>query len=175
MKRLYGEDLIADLNRQIDNLQNAIKNRYERIDQGMTDMDDCFVSQHLEDRGIALCKQKISLIQAGGTDWFAEYATLDGILVKAKWVASKYHHGTTVLRAEMPDGSVVWTSATTAKGLAAKGLKRVSCLRPAWFEFRSNGSGLCGAMTGNYVIVPSDFNYATGEDASEDPLEIADI
>ena len=165
----YGAELVKDLNDEIEILRESINNRYERIEKGWTDMDDCFVSQKFEVRGIDLAKQKIELIKDGGCSWFTEYATLDGQLVKAYWCNTKYGKS---LRAVMPDGKVVWTTAMTEKGLAKKGLKMVSCLRPAWFCFRSAGSGMFGAYAGEYVLFPSDVNYATGEESSVEPLEI---
>ena len=165
----YGAELVKELKGEIEILRESINNRYERIEKGWTDMDDCFVSQKFEVRGIDLAKQKIALIEEGGCNWFTEYATLDNKLVETRWCNTKY--GTT-LRVEMPDGKVIWTSALTEKGLAKKGIKRVQCLRPAWFCFKSAGKGLFGAYAGDYVLFPSDINYATGEKASEDPLEI---
>ena len=49
-------------------------------------------------------------------------------------------------------------TATTAKGLAKKGLKQVECLRPAWYKFSSSHSGMLGVYTGDYVPFPSDIN-----------------
>jgi hypothetical protein len=72
----------------------------------------------------------------------------------------------------MPDGSVVWTSACTKKGLAKKGLKMVECLRPAWYKFHSSCSGMLGVYSGSYILFPSDWNYATGEEAKDEPLDI---
>lgn len=167
----YGVELIKELEVEIEADKKAINNRIERINNGETDWDDCFISQRCEERGINVNKDKIALIRDGGCAWFCEYATLDGELVKARWCNTKYG---TSLRAEMPDGSVVWTSATTAKGLAKKGLKMVECLRPAWFAFKSSNSGMLGVYTGSYVLFPSDVNYATGEVASDDPIEIRD-
>ena len=74
----------------------------------------------------------------------------------------------------MPDGRVVWTTALTEKGLAKKGLKKVWCLRPAWFAFKSSSSGMLGVYSGSYVLFPSDYNYATGEVASNDPIQVKD-
>lgn len=75
----------------------------------------------------------------------------------------------------MPDGQIVWTSAITKKGLAKIGLKRVECKRPAWFAFQCSGSGMLGVYGGDYVLFPSDMNYATGEPADSAPLEIRDL
>lgn len=165
----YGQDLIKDLEASIMMSRKAIEDRINRIDIGMTDWEDCFVSQRCEERGIQNDQEKIDLIKRGGCEWFVEYATLDGELVDAKWCNTKYG---SKLRVEMPDGSVVWTNSITAKGLAKRGLKMVYCLRPAWFAFRSSGSGMAGVYSGSYVLFPSDVNYATGEAASSDPIEI---
>jgi len=166
---LYGQALIDKLENEIDVMQAAINNRWERINAGLTDMDDCFMSQRCEDRGIQNNREKIDLIKDGGCAWFPEYATLDGQLVDAHWCNTKFGYS---LRAKMPDGSVVWTTACTAKGLAKKGLKRVECKRPAWFAFRSSQGGMLGVYSGEYVMFPSDYNYATGEEAGSEPLEI---
>ena len=165
----YGTELIEKLNKEIENYKKSIDNRRDRIEAGMTDMDDCFVSQHFEERGIDLCERKINLIEGGGCLWFVEYATLDGQLVDAQWCNTKYGSS---LRVEMPDGSVVWTTASTEKGLAKKGLKRVECLRPAWFCFKGAGKGMFGAYAGQYVPFPSEVNYATGEPAGSEPIEV---
>lgn len=168
----YGAELIKELEAEIANMKAAIRNRYDRIEAGMTDIDDCFISQRCEERGIAVAQDKIELIKRGGCEWFTEYATMDGKLVNARWCNTRFG---TSLRVEMPDGSVVWTTASTQKGLAKKGLKKVECLRPAWFAFRSNGRGMFGVYSGSYVPFPSDVNYATGEDASAEPIEMREI
>ena len=167
----YGNKLIKNLEAQIANYQAAISDRYDRIDAGLTDIDDCFISQRCEERGINTAREKIELIKNGGCAWFLEYATMDGELIDAKWVNTRYGHK---LRAEMPDGSVVWTNASTPAGLAKRGIKAVQCLRPAWFKFQSSESGMLGVFTGGYVLFPSAVNYATGEPAPAEPLAIRD-
>lgn len=171
----YGQELIKELEKEIKRFEEVMDRRWDRINDGQTDIEDCFMSMRCEERGRDLAKDKIRLIQNGGCDWFAEYATLDGQLVNAKWCRCKSFTGygtTSRLRIEMPDGTVKWTSATTEKGLARIGIKRVLCKRPAWFRFSSSGSGMLAVYTGQYVTFPSDVNYATGEAASEDPIEV---
>lgn len=169
---MYGVALITKLENEITTLQAALDHRAERIANWETDEDDCFISERCETRGIQVAKDKIQLIKDGGCAWFTEYATLDGTVVKARWCDTKYGYS---LRAEMPDGKVVWTTANTAKGLAKKGLKKVECKRPAWYAFKSSYSGMMGVYAGNYELFPSNFNYATGEDATVEPIEIRDI
>lgn len=167
----YGQELIAKLERDNELMREAISRRIDRITNGETDWEDCFVSQRCEERGIRNNEEKIDLIKNGGLAWFLEYATLDGTLIEAHWCKTRFG---TSLRAEMPDGSVVWTSSSTAAGLAKKGIKMVLCLRPAWFAFRSPVGGMAGVYSGDYVLFPSDTNYATGEPAGADPIEIKD-
>ena len=167
----YGQELIEMLEKEIDNYREVTADRQRRIDAWQTDEDDCFISQRCDEREVNLAKDKIALIKDGGCMWFPEYATLDGTLIKARWCNTKYGYS---LRAEMPDGSVVWTTADTKKGLAKKGIKKVMCKRPAWFAFHSSEGGMIGVYTGSYVPFPSDFNYATGEPASVEPVEVED-
>lgn len=168
----YGKELIEQLERENEMLQKSISERIDRINDGLTDIDDCFISDRCESRGIQTNKEKIELIKEGGCAWFREFATLDGQLVNARYCKTQWGYS---LRAEMPDGSVVWTTARTSKGLARKGLKIVECKRPAWFKFSSGNSGMLGVYTGTYVMFPSDVNYATGETASSEPIEMRDV
>lgn len=169
---MYGTELINKLEAEITTLQAALDRRAERIANWETDEDDCFISERCESRGISVAKNKIALIKDGGCAWFPEYATLDGQIVKAHWCQTRFGSS---LRAEMPDGTVVWTTASTAKGLAKKGLKRVECLRPAWYAYSSPYSGMMGVYCGDYVLFPSDYNYATGEPAKAEPIEIREV
>ena len=169
---LFGADLIKKLEEEMETTKKVMANRAERINEGMTDEDDCFVSMRCDERALYLCQDKINLIKEGGTSWFTEYATLDGKLIDAHWCNTRYG---SKLKAVMPDGQVVWTNAITPNGLAKRGIKMVYCRRPAWFKFSSNGSGMYGVYTGQYILFPSSVNYATGEDASVDPLEIKEI
>ena len=169
---MYGAELIKKLEAEIETLQGALNRRAERIANWETDEDDCFISERVESRTISVDKNKIELIKDGGCAWFSEYATLDGTLVKAKWCNTKYGSS---LRVEMPDGSVVWTTSSTAKGLAKRGLKRVECLRPAWYAYSTPYSGMMGVYSGDYVLFPSDWNYATGEAATSEPIKVREV
>lgn len=169
---LFGTELINKLESEIKLMQDALDRRAERIARWETDEDDCFISERCESRTIAVNRNKIALIKDGGCAWFVEYATLDGQIVNAKWCNTKFGCS---LRAEMPDGSVVWTTADTAKGLAKKGLKKVTCKRPAWYSFKTPYGGMMGVYAGDYELFPSDWNYATGEEAKTEPIEVRDI
>ena len=73
----YGEELIRELEAEIERYENQMSRRWDRINNGETDQEDCFVSMRVEERGRDLARDKIKLIQNGGFDWFVEYATLD--------------------------------------------------------------------------------------------------
>ena len=167
----YGQELIRQLEEEIQTTERAQANRAQRIANWETDEEDCFLSSRVDDMCQMARRNKIRLIQSGGTAFFPEYATLDGQLVKAKWCQTKYGRA---LRAEMPSGEVVWTTSTTKRGLAKKGLKAVECKRPAWYYYRTPYSGMMGAYCGSYELCPSKVNYATGEDAGTEPIEIRD-
>lgn len=168
----YGIELIESLEAEIERMQGALDRRAKRIANWETDEEDCFISERVESRTINVNRKKIALIKDGGCAWFTEYATLDGKLVNAHWCKTRFGYS---LRVVMPDGSVVWTTSETAKGLEKRGLKKVECKRPAWYAFKSPYGGMMGVYCGDYELFPSDVNYATGEDASSEPLEIRDI
>lgn len=144
----YGEELIRELEAEIERYENQMSRRWDRINNGETDQEDCFVSMRVEERGRDLARDKIKLIQNGGFDWFVEYATLDGVLVNAKWCQCRSFTGygkTSKLRVEMPDGTVKWTQAATEKGLARIGIKRVLCKRPARNRETQKTHANCGS------------------------------
>ena len=87
---VYGQELINRLEQEVALNKKAISDRIDRINQGLTDIDDCFISQRCEERGIRNAEDKIRLIKDGGCSWFREYATLDGTLVDAHWCNTKY-------------------------------------------------------------------------------------
>ena len=167
----YGQELIRQLEEEIQITEKAQANRSQRISNWETDEEDCFLSIRVEEICQRARRDKITLIENGGTAWFPEYATLDGQPVKARWCNTKYGRS---LRAEMPTGEVVWTSSSSKKGLEKKGLKRILCKRPAWYCYKTPYTGMMGAYCGSYELFPSNINYATGEDAGVEPLEIRD-
>ena len=168
---LYGAELITSLENEKAMLLKSREERRTRINDGWTDEDDCFISIRVEERGCSLCDRKIQLIRDGGCHWFMEYQSLDGVPEKShNWFTNKF--GGSSCRVELADGRVIFTSADTEKGLAKKGLKKVLALRPAWFAFHSSSRGMMGVYSGDYYFFPSDVNYATGEPASAEPLEV---
>lgn len=66
----YGNELIKSLEKEIETLQKSLSDRIDRINDGLTDFDDCFMSDRCEQRGIQTNKEKIALIKDGGCAWF---------------------------------------------------------------------------------------------------------
>ena len=160
MAQKYGKELVEQLEKEIARLEESISNRWDRINEGMTDMDDCFMSERCEERGIQNNKDKIALINKGGCEWFLEYATLDGKLVDAHWCNTR--------RLTVPSVYSIYDMAEdTVKVLKQLKLKDISL-------FGTSQGGMLGVYTGQYVYFPSDVNYATGEPAGVEPLEIRD-
>lgn len=167
----YGQELIESLMRKREVIEARIANRRDRIDTWQTDEEDCFISMKVDADALSQIDMKLYLLRNGGTSKFREYATLDGKIVNARWCNTKYGWK---LRVVMPNGEVIWTSSDTKNGLAKRGLKQVICTRPAWIRFTTNDTGLNGVMSGYYTEFPSRFNYATGDVASDDPIEMVD-
>lgn len=168
---LYGAELIKSLEMQKARIREIQEDRAKRIANMETDEDDCFISIRCDDRNSSLIDDKIRLIKDGGCHWFVEYQSTSGVHEKKhNWFENKF--GGWSLRVELMDGTVIYTSADTEKGLAKKGLKKVLALRPAWFAFHSSERGMMGVWSGSYVEFPSDVNYATGEPASREPVAV---
>lgn len=147
---------IEMLNARYERTLECIRDRERRIANCEVESTDCFLSARADADRLRTIERQREILENGGLAWLWEYATLDNQLVEARWVDTRYGRK---LVAEMPDGSTVWTTAQTAKGLAKKGLKEVRCLRPAWAESPRE-------------LWAAKWNRATGEDAAEEPVEI---
>jgi hypothetical protein len=159
------ESLKADIARY----QKSLDERNERINRWETDEDDCFISIKVETDGIKAAEMKIKIIENGGTQWFDWYTDLNGVVCEdARWVQTKYGYSLVV---NFADGRTIWTTATTEKGLARKGLKKISARFPVWVKSFCNGSGLCGVYCSTVGTYRAELNRATGEYHPE-PYEI---
>lgn len=120
--------------------------------------------------GIRRAEMEIEIIKNGGTAWFDWYTDLNGeVCTDARWVNTKY--GTSLV-VNFADGRTIWTSATTEKGLARKGLKQICARFPVWVKSFCNGSGLLGVFNSSVGQYRAELNRATGEYHPE-PYEIA--
>lgn len=147
-----------EITRNIERVRESQRDRAERIARCEVEDTDCFMSIMGDRKALDLYEKQLEILNDGGCAWFTEYATLDGELVEARWVETRYG---TKLVAEMPNGETVWTTATTDKGLAKRGLRKVRVKRAAWADFGSSWAN----------VYPAKWNRATGEEV-EGPVAI---
>ena len=148
-----------EIKRSIERVRENQRSRAERIANCEVEDTDCYMSIMSDRAALDVYERQLEILEDGGYAWFDEYATLDGELVDARWVETRYG---VKLVADMPNGETVWTTATTDKGLAKRGLRKVRVKRAAWADF---GGGQWAK------VYAAKWNRATGEEV-EGPVEI---
>ena len=158
-----GKELIKSLKEEIQHTKDLISDRHKRINEGLTDMDDCFVSQRSNDLNVSLNEAKISILENGGLWSFEALYFEDGMLASDKIVSSKYGSCWVLTdEAEARYGKRfvgLLKDATYKK----KGFKRGDIEKSAWATYSSNGTGMMGAYMASVKIFPSHTNYFTGK------------
>lgn len=86
----YGQELIAELEKELAQKIETARERSERIYSGQTDEEDCFLSIKANAAGQAVTKAKIDLLKKGGTTTYEFLATPDGKILNAKQIETKY-------------------------------------------------------------------------------------
>ena len=186
----YGETLLESLKNSLKNRDSIRKDRYSRMADGSTDIDDCFVSMRVEDHNDQLTNAKIYILENKGFSRFEKLIDLDTnkdtgakeingrygpcwILpdeyVEAKGLNSKFV-GIPVVPYD-PDPDVAYDAKAEALykakmniKYAKKGYKVEKRKCAAWACTRSHGNGMYGAVFGSYVkTFESDYNYWTGK------------
>jgi len=103
-KAVYGKELEAELVTSLKGYQQTAEDRRDRIRNGQTDDDDCFISMNVNDLGQRKIKAKLEILRGDGMREFDALLNLkDGSDTGAEWVYTK--HGSAW---HMPDGS--WVS-----------------------------------------------------------------
>lgn len=160
---------IESLEAEIARINKVIDSRNERIVNGETDEDDCFISIRVNENAIKEANLQIDIIKNGGTSWFDWYTDMNNVpCVDARWVDTKFGGSMVV---NFADGRTVWTTAQTEKGLAKKGLKKVEARFPVWTKTYCHGSGMLGVFNSSVGTYRAELNRATGEYHPE-PYEI---
>lgn len=158
---------IAELEATIQRNKDAMADRAERIRLGYTDMDDCFVSQRIEEKSIEMAQMQIELLKSGGTHEFITYFDENGNELTHSFIADKYRYGGSVLVIKFPDGrKPVFQSLGVKdleKCLAKKGIRKGKSSRPAWVKFFAGGTGMYGAYMARPGYYEAAFNRVTGE------------
>lgn len=160
-------DYRAEVEATMERTRNAMADRARRIADCEVEATDCALSIMADRETLSLCERQLEILDAGGYAWLPDYRTLDGEEVEWAWVDTRYGRKLVV---DMPDGSQVWTTACTERGLAKRGIKRVRALVPAWARLRSNGGSIASGCS--VETYPAQLNRATGE-FSERPQAVA--
>jgi len=165
-----GTALIEQLKNEIAHTSSIMDNRAQRINEGSTDMDDCFVSQRSNEQAISLAKAKIEILENGGLAPFQCLRDLEtGEVVTTTIFNGKYGLCWRIDDAHQAKFGKYVGAASRESTYTRKGLKLDEVELPAWACFETNGTGMAGAYSAYVKIFPSRTNYAI-EDKREKPL-----
>lgn len=154
--KVYGEELKKSILARKARLQEALRDRADRIARWETDEEDCFLSERVESNGISECNMQLAILETDGTQEWEVIVDENGEEVRTHWFKNKWGSYTIVGRGVF---------ASSEKALLKKtGWKKVPKKVPVWTKFCSgSGGGLLGVYTGSYEIVRWHTNMVTGE------------
>lgn len=154
MTKLFGEALANQIRKTIEQNKAAIVNRIERINAGLTDLDDCFLSDKLEHGKIKECEMQLAILSGDGCEEREIVIDENGDEVGTRWVQTRY--GNRIV------GRGVF--ANSVKALCKKTGWTITRRRvPVWTKFETYTSGMAGVYSGYYKTVRWHTNMKTGE------------
>ena len=154
MINLYGEALANEIKETIRRNKAAIDDRNERISAGLTDIDDCFLSDKLERGKIHECEMQLAILSGDGCEEFEIVVDENGDDVGAHWVQTRY--GNKIVARGIFANSI--------KALCKKTGWTITSRRiPVWTKFETYTSGMSGVYSGYYKKVRWHTNMKTGE------------
>lgn len=148
----------SEILEQIQDVKNRMAERRERISNGETDMDDCFVSDRLNSLEIQRLETELEVVRNGGVSDFPAIFDLEtGELVSSKIVNGRYGACFVIEDDAKANKFGRFVSATLARdsSYTNKGLKIGSVELPARVTTRANGSGMAGAYCSTVTIIPA--------------------
>ena len=153
--KLYGEELRASILETKKIMQARIDDRINRINNCETDMDECFISQHIEEDAIRECNMQLEILDGDGCwDWNV-FVDENGKEVRVHCFTNKWGGDSYVANGVF---------ASSIKALMKKtGIKETTIRVPVWTKFVSSGSGMCGVYGGSTQVVRWHTNMVTGE------------
>lgn len=151
----YGEELRAQIIKTRERMKAAIERRMERIDNCETDMDDCFISQHVEEDAIRECNMQLAILDGDGCMDFNAVIDEKGNEVRVHYFINKWGRGTYVANGIFAN--------SRAALLKKTGWTEKTIRVPAWTKFCTSGSGMAGVMNGSTEVVRWHTNMKTGE------------
>ena len=153
--------IIQGLEVKIQRQREMLNERSERIGRGETDIDDCFVSDRMNQLSISVALRKIEIVKNGGLSEFDVLRDMEtGEIVSKKVVNGKY--GPCWLTVEEPQirekyGTFIGY-ARRESTYNRKGLETDTVLLPAWVKTKASGAGMVGAFNSRVITYQSDRN-----------------
>ena len=166
----YVKNLLKSLKDSLKHNEESRKERWKRIGNGETDIDDCFVSMRVNEMSDQTIDSKIAILENKG---LYEFDTLLDIKTNED-TGAKVVNGAYGLCWRLSDEYVEKTGCKQFISIAKKestyskkGLKRGTVKLPAWVCRKSFGKGLVGALYQSEThIFRSNFNYWTGKEVA---------
>ena len=151
----YGEELRAQIIETRERMRASIERRMERIANCETDMDDCFISQHVEEDAICECNMQLHILDGDGCMDYDAIFDENGKEVRVHGFINQWGRYTIVANGVF---------ASSKKALLKKtGWTERTIRVPAWTKFCTRGSGMAGVMSGASEVVRWHTNMKTGE------------
>lgn len=156
MKRLFGAELAASIEREMQRIREVQQERDERISRGETDYDDCFISIRSDAQALDRCRMELDILKGDGCVDFDAIIDENGDEVSVHWFENKWRKTTCVARGVF---------ASSIKALLKKtGWTQKTIRVPVWVKFcAGSGGGMCSVYTGSYQQVRWHTNMVTGE------------
>lgn len=98
MKRLFGAELAASIEREMQRIREVQQERDERISRGETDYDDCFVSIRSDAQALDRCRMELDILKGDGCVDFDAIIDENGEEVSVHWFENKWRKMTCVAR-----------------------------------------------------------------------------
>lgn len=154
MAKLYGEALKQSIIEARERTLRSQQERWDRIDKGWTDEDDCFMSIKGDQQALSNYAKQLDILNGDGMMDYEAVMDEQGNEVGIRWVNTRY--GVKVV------GRGVF--ANSLKALLKKTGWHTEMTRvPCWTKFCSSASGLLGVYSGWYEVVRWHTNMVTGE------------
>ena len=151
----YGEELKQSIIERRERMKAAIARRMERIDNCETEMDDCFISQHIEEDAIRECNMQLEILNGDGCMDFDAIFDENGNEVKVHGFINSWGRYTVVANGIFAN--------SRAALLKKTGWTEKTIRVPAWTQYRASGRGMVGVMNGGTEVVRWHTNMKTGE------------
>ena len=142
---------------------NDISRMNENMLDCKYDLDDCFVSYALQNTHKEVCHLQLEILRNGGVWTFTGYQDFQGNWLYPITFQNKFGGYSTCYK-NVAKGITIFSSATTVKGLARKGIKKIRYVAPAWANVGGSAFGQTYAR-----IYEAEYNRCTGK---EEPIKV---